>query len=306
MGVRTEQRARVQLAVPGWPLVQAARLALWDELTQRLEEAQRAGFRPSPGEEMLVPRELGSACSAVGESLVGLICAHNEDCGEDPAAGSEEGCTPLGRQLQALGLVMRGAGSGPFGFGLPPLWVLERECRRVGLGGCFVYRAVCYASAAVALRVLQALGQLARHCAPGVGYRLFFERHGERLLLACVQHRDWRSLPPRNAGAHAAGGALAPPRGRRVSAPRRRAGEARARSFVPTQRAQKSTKECARVQKSARTLAHTRLPLFPTHTHTLVCPRTHAHTHSFVPTHARMHTPPLPAVLLRGIVCVRA
>ena len=290
MGVRTEQRARVQLAVPGWPLVQAARLALWDELTQRLEEAQRAGFRPSPGEEMLVPRELGSACSAVGESLVGLICAHNEDCGEDPAAGSEEGCTPLGRQLQALGLVMRGAGSGPFGFGLPPLWVLERECRRVGLGGCFVYRAVCYASAAVALRVLQALGQLARHCAPGVGYRLFFERHGERLLLACVQHRDWRSLPPvmqalmqleglwhrRAVGAFLPHDAVQVRRARALLCPRKE-----------HKKAQKSARACKRAHAPLRTHAclsfprtHTHLCAHAhTHTRTRLCPRTHACTH---------------------------
>ncbi len=85
-------------------------------------------------------------------------------------------------------LTARGAG------GIPTESALEKECKIRGVRDCYIYRAVMYASADVAVAVLTQVGVVCRRSTHSSPIRLFLEKHGDDLLDLCVQKRSVSSL----------------------------------------------------------------------------------------------------------------
>ena len=149
---------------------------------------------------MILPKDLANATSLRGETILGLICLHNEDQGEDPSIGNEEGSTPLLKQVAALKQFLKISeeqtkiAESLLSGGLPTFETFCSECRRCGLKECFIFRAISLASTDVALHILNALSSVVKRSLPGHGYRGFFEENGEAMLLTCIERRSMQSL----------------------------------------------------------------------------------------------------------------
>jgi hypothetical protein len=79
-------------------VVHYARHGLWEDLQESLRGLLRG--RGHGEGAMLAPRDVANMVSLGGETVLGLVCLHNEDGGEDPARGNELGETPLDRQVR--------------------------------------------------------------------------------------------------------------------------------------------------------------------------------------------------------------
>jgi hypothetical protein len=188
------------MALPGWRMIYSASHGLWDEFRDTLLDLVHK--RIQNDQDMIIPQDLSNATSLRHETILGLMCLHNEDEGEDPSNGNEEGETPLQKQIDSAQKFLKASerqtpiAESILSGGLPTYETFLRECKYCGSDDCYIFRAISYASTGLALLILNTLSPVVKRSLPGHGYRKFFENQGESLLLACITRRTWKSVLP--------------------------------------------------------------------------------------------------------------
>jgi hypothetical protein len=142
--------------------------------------------------------------SLEGSTLLSLLCAHDHStvAGGDQAKGDEDGKTPLQKQMEALKALLKGSvqlekaaeSLAAMDGGIPHELALEKEIRLRGVRDSYIYRAVMYASADVAVHVLGVLVPVVQRSSMSAIIRQFFYTNGEDLLDMCVIKRTPNDL----------------------------------------------------------------------------------------------------------------
>jgi hypothetical protein len=188
------------MALPGWRIIYSASHGLWDEFRDTLLAIVHKKIKKDP--LMVMPQDMSNAMSLRGETILGLMCLHNEDEGEDASIGNEEGETPLQKQIDSAKMFLKASErqttipESILSGGLPTYETFLRECKCCGSDDCYIFRAISYSSTDLALLILNTLSPVVKRNLSGHGYRKFFENQGESLLLACITRRTWKSVLP--------------------------------------------------------------------------------------------------------------
>jgi hypothetical protein len=196
-----------QLAVPGWTLFEAARRGHWDDLCEQLSLVQKgraADLQTHTGQPLICPHRLAGLTSASGETLLMLVCSHDESQSEDPAKGNERLETPLAKQEKAMQMLLsltvelekkaRTHHANEFGIPTEDAWM--SEVKRLGYNHGFIFRLASDASAPVAVHILNILAPMVKRMSTVSPLKSFFLTHGEEMLLRCVEARHHSSLVP--------------------------------------------------------------------------------------------------------------
>lgn len=204
---QVSQTSLPQLAVPGWTLFEAARRGHWDDLCEQLSlvgKGRAADLQTHTGQPLICPHRLAGLTSASGETLLMLVCSHDEAQSEDPAKGNERLETPLAKQEKALHLLLsltvelekkaRTHHANEFGIPTQDAWM--SEAKRLGYRSGLIFRLASDASATVAVHVLNILAPMVNRMSAVSPLKSFFLTHGEELLLRCVESRHHSSLVP--------------------------------------------------------------------------------------------------------------
>ena len=206
--VRVNQRMTrelPQLALQSWTLVDSLQRGMWEEFTSQLDKTvQGSTAVPSTAvsneQPCMTTSRLALMTSLDGSTLLSLLCAHDHStaAGDDEAAGDENGRTPLQKQMTALQALLKASvqlekvakSLAAMDGGIPHDLALEKEIRMRGVRDTYIYRAVMYASADIAVHVLGVLVPVVKRASMSAKIREFFYSHGEDLLEMCVIKRS--------------------------------------------------------------------------------------------------------------------
>ncbi len=210
--VRVNQRMThdlPQLALQGWTLVESLKRGMWEDFTSQLAKTvQGTTAVQSTGatndQPCMTTSRLALMTSLEGSTLLSLLCAHDHStvAGGDQAKGDEDGKTPLQKQMEALKALLKGSvqlekaaeSLAAMDGGIPHELALEKEIRLRGVRDSYIYRAVMYASADVAVHVLGVLVPVVQRSSMSAIIRQFFYTNGEDLLDMCVIKRTPNDL----------------------------------------------------------------------------------------------------------------
>jgi hypothetical protein len=196
-----------QIAVPGWTLIESARRGHWDDLCEQLTLVARgrtSELHLHTGQPSIPPYRLATLASASGETLLGLLCTHDERAGEDPAHGDETGQTPAEKQFTALTLLLkytvelekRARSPCAQDMGIPAEDAWMREASQLGAQNSLFFSLCTRATVDVAVHVLNIVAAICKRATSVSELRVFFQTHGEEMLLQCVANRHHTCVVP--------------------------------------------------------------------------------------------------------------